>query len=591
MLRRVGRHLAGGVGGNTIDDLGIQVGVAGKHLPAVGDTPGCARAEAVDADLAAQRIGGGVDLAAGVVLGDLEDRRRQRQVAAKQIPLAARFIGLVLFRVQALLAHGAGQLLQRRVERGAIRHVVGLRLGRLPDAAQAHAGEVDRLLGIGQCGVAPGVGRVDRVGDARDVTVVAHARHRLPLLAELDRVVQVGRQRIGRTALQVAGAGGHVARRGSVAGIDQRLAGHEPGSASRGGRGGSGVQRHAVAAAIAEVVLVVVAVVAHLGPDQQRVLDRPGVENRGQFGLVEDRVVTDLAVMALQAHRKLVQRQRAGGERREAPGADRANRVGRGLPGIGLNVVELRLVAQPQVGRELVRDAGVERRDVLDGAVVGEAVEGIAVDIGRMAVQVREAIVRHVAVMLQQRRQRDLGRGANAGAPRRRDAKVPHCHLVARARLAVLRHGRDAERRGVARGRVVVGGGAHQAVGGDRAGHLGGGLQRRLLADLVDHAAGGAAAEQHRRRPHQHLDLLEREGIAIVLAAVAEAVQVNVGPRREAVQVDVVADLAAFGTADGDTRHVAQRIGQRADALRFHQRLVHHGDRLRHVAQVGGQLA
>ena len=63
-----------------------------------------------------------------------------------------------------------------------------------------------------------------------------------------------------------------------------------------------------------------------------------------------------------------------------------------------------------------------------------------------------------------------------------------------------------------------------------------------LLADLIDHATGLAAAEQHRRGTAQHLDLLQVEGLAVVLRDVANPVQVQVTHRRIAAQGDVVAD-------------------------------------------------
>ncbi|OMP13355.1 hypothetical protein COLO4_01836, partial [Corchorus olitorius] len=367
------------------------------------------------------------------------------------------------------------------------------------------------------------VRRIQRVRDARHVAVIAQARDGLPLLGEFDRIVQVRRDRVGRTALQVAQARRRARRRRGVARADQRLA------RDKAARHARLRQRRTVARTVAIVILVVVAVVAELGADQQRVLDRTRIELGRQLGLVEQRVITDAAVMALQAHRQRRKRQIAVGQRREhARRIDRTYRVGRCLARVGLHVVELCLVAQSQVGRELVIDIGRERRHILRGAVVGVAVVRLGADVDRVAVEVRQAVIGHVAVVLQQRGQRHLGRCADAETPRRGDAEILRGHLVARARLAVLRHRGDAEGRSVRRRRVDVGGGTHQAVGGDRTGDFRRGLQLRLLRHLVDDTARRTAAEQHRRRTHQHFHRIEGKQVAVVLAAIPEAVEVDV---------------------------------------------------------------
>src|SRR6202012_3548628 len=59
-------------------------------------------------------------------------------------------VGLVgLGRQRRRGAGRVGELLQRRVERGAVAHVVRLRQRRLPDAAGAVAGGRDGLPGVG----------------------------------------------------------------------------------------------------------------------------------------------------------------------------------------------------------------------------------------------------------------------------------------------------------------------------------------------------------------------------------------------------------------------------------------------------------
>ena len=87
--------------------------------------------------------------------------------------------------------------------------------------------------------------------------------------------------------------------------------------------------------------------------------------------------------------------------------------------------------------------------------------------------------------------------------------------------------------------------------------------EHRLLADLVDDAAGRAAPEQHRRRAAQQLDPVEVEDVAVVERRVADVVDVDVAARRqrEAAQADVL--LAALGRLEGDAGGVVQRVASR----------------------------
>ena len=110
--------------------------------------------------------------------------------------------------------------------------------------------------------------------------------------------------------------------------------------------------------------------------------------------------------------------------------------------------------------------------------------------------------------------------------------------------------------------------------------------EQRRLADLVDDAAGRAAAEQHRGRAAQHLDPVEVEDVALVERGVADAVDEDVaaGGEREAAQADVF--LAALGRLEGDAGGVVQRLLHGVDAAVFHQLLGDDGHRLRDVAQL-----
>jgi hypothetical protein len=272
----------------------------------------------------------------------------------------------------------------------------------------------------------------------------------------------------------------------------------------------------------------------------------------------------------------------------------RAQRIG---PRVGPVAAGQHATANDRGGAPLMLHRGRQHVHVLVELVVGVAVVAVGGRIHGHANRALagggdegKAVVRDVAVALHERLQRHFGRRADAEAKRRCDTVVVVLGHVAR-RLHRLPEGRHAEGRAVGQLPVQVGGRAVVVVGAGRQAHLAAVMQAGLLADLVDHAAGGAAAEEHRRRALEHLHRLQREDIAAVLAAVAHAVEVDVGAGREAAQVDVVADHAALAGAQGDAGHVAQRVLQRGGRLRVEHLAVQHGDGLRHVAQGGLELA
>ena len=130
-------------------------------------------------------------------------------------------------------------------------------------------------------------------------------------------------------------------------------------------------------------------------------------------------------------------------------------------------------------------------------------------------------------------------------------------------------------------------------VGGDPLGLVraqlhGPGEERGRLRDfgfLIDHAAGGTAAECDRRRTLQDRDLLHVKGIAIVAAKVAHAVEENVVARGKAANRKVVALGAAFPRSDADAGNIAQSIAQRGRALVLDDVLGNDVDGLRGVDQ------
>jgi hypothetical protein len=102
----------------------------------------------------------------------------------------------------------------------------------------------------------------------------------------------------------------------------------------------------------------------------------------------------------------------------------------------------------------------------------------------------------------------------------------------------------------------------------------------------VDDAAARAAAEHERGGPFQHLDLLDVEQIAVVLAEIAHAVEKEVTAGRKAAQVvDVVRLRSSFRGGVADAGHVAQRVAKRGRALRADHLLRHGVDELRDVPQ------
>jgi hypothetical protein len=171
----------------------------------------------------------------------------------------------------------------------------------------------------------------------------------------------------------------------------------------------------------------------------------------------------------------------------------------------------------------------------------------------------RHAVVDAVAVVQVVEAGEELVALADAGAVGHRHAAL----VQARAAAVVVGlggHGVQAQRRALTGLDVEVAGGAHVLVVAQGQVDLVLVDQARHLADLVDGAAGGAAAEQHRGRAAQDLHAVDGEGVAVVDGGVAHAVdeQVAGGLQREAAQADVF--LAALGGQEGDAGGVLQRF-------------------------------
>ena len=205
--------------------------------------------------------------------------------------------------------------------------------------------------------------------------------------------------------------------------------------------------------------------------------------------------------------------------------------------------------------------------------VIGVVVVGVAVVVARRHWRHREqpgagdrgrqrrlAVVGDVLGLQVEQREQHLGLLADAEAEARRHAEALDVLRVAVGARVLAERG-DAERARLAGAHVDV---RLEALLVERAERQPDFLQRHQagdLGDLVDDAAGRAAAEHQRRRPLEYLDRLGGEQVAVVLADVADAVEEQVAAGREAAQVeDLVGLRAAFRGRVADARHVAQRI-------------------------------
>ncbi len=221
-------------------------------------------------------------------------------------------------------------------------------------------------------------------------------------------------------------------------------------------------------------------------------------------------------------------------------------------------------------GRAVVHVVGVEP---------GDQHRRVRAGLGRADAHPRQPVVDAVVVVQVEDRRVELVAAADAEAvAQRRALLVDEVAVV----VGGVAHQVQAQRRAVAGLHVEVAQHPQEAVAaaGD-ADHVGV-VQERLLGDLVDHAAGRAAAEQHRRRAAQQLDPVEVEGVAVVEARVVDGVDVQVVRHREAAQPHVL--LAALAGEEADAAHQPQRLVQRVDLAVLHQPLGDHGHRLRDVA-------
>ena len=171
---------------------------------------------------------------------------------------------------------------------------------------------------------------------------------------------------------------------------------------------------------------------------------------------------------------------------------------------------------------------------------------------------------------------------ADAPAVGGRDAELA---LFRAPVVGVVRHCVDAQGGVLAGVEVEVAGEAVQVAGADGVVHLVLVHQEGLLADLVDHAAGGALAEQHRGGALEHFHPVLVERVTLVQRAIPHAVAVDVAglTQGEAAQAHVF--LAGLPGLEGDACRAPEHLAEVVQVAVVDQPFRLHGQRLRDVAQ------
>ena len=574
----VALHLrAAAVGGQhlvaAVDPGAGDPGVVPEDFPLGRQAPGGVEFHAGGVALARQQVlrGGAVRvLVALVVLLGIEHRCAQQQAFLHQLPLAADLdvAAPLRRRVGQRAVHVArGELIgvARGVVRGAVGHVVGRHIVRLVEQADARAPQrfVHREAGARRDGA---VGR--RGGDgvvACPEGIEAQAGHQLEGVGERHGVLHV--------QAQVARGEGVEGRRAAGVG--------EPVAVVRvGHRGGQ------PAAAAGEVVVAPGVFVVEIHAGQQLVLMPAPVEG--------------VAVVALQL-RGVADADAPLGLPRDdgvgAPVVDGGGIAARGAEADHAAEQVARVAAVAQLGLQLA--AVCEAVKVRDGAVGGGGVEVVAVEpveaVGGqrghdLAVtdEPRVAVAAAAAHAQVVEADRELVGGADAPAVGGRDAPLV---LLGAPVVGVVAHHVQTEGRVLAGDEVEIALDALFLAGADGDADFLLVHQEGLLADLVDHTAGGALAEQHRGRALDDFHTVVVEGVALVQAAVAHAVAVDVAglAEREAAQAHVfLAGLAGLeGHAGGGAQHLAHVV----QVAVVDELLGHHRHALRDVAQLLRALA
>ncbi len=234
--------------------------------------------------------------------------------------------------------------------------------------------------------------------------------------------------------------------------------------------------------------------------------------------------------------------------------------------------------------------------DVVLGAEIVAFAEAVVVVVGDGSGLVEEpgnAVVGNVVRLLIEIAERKAGGGAQAEGEGGRHAVAAVEGDVAAGDSALGSHHVHAEGGALTQGgdgEVDVGGGAAGAIGAAIEGAGEGAQQVGHFGGLVDDAAGGTAAEGGRGGSLHDVDFLQIEGIAVVAAEIAHAIDVQIVARAEAANGQIVALRAAFAGGDADARDVAQGIAECGGVLLRHDLLADDVHGLRGIADGFGVL-
>ena len=305
---------------------------------------------------------------------------------------------------------------------------------------------------------------------------------------------------------------------------------------------------------------------------------RPG----GEIGR-HRRLVADgqrVAVQTWAAARDPDRRQRrsdrgihARGDRRGVPRVIPGPQRVRQLQPVGRDMVQL--------GRQQVH------RHVL--VVVGQTIERVERNRRRTPEDIGQAIVRAVVFLLVQVGQGELRIGPKPDPDRRRHTPAPLLGQIAPDRVGILPHDVQANGGGQPDRQVQIGGSPVEGTVAEADLGIVGTLQRRSLGHHVDHAARRSPPEQQRRRPLQDLDGIDVEGVAVVLARIAGAIDEQVATGGKSPDRQGIALCPALARVDRDAGNIAHGFTQGRDVLFLDQLPRHDRDTLRRVLDRGRQ--
>src|SRR6202035_2057574 len=130
---------------------------------------------------------------------------------------------------------------------------------------------------------------------------------------------------------------------------------------------------------------------------------------------------------------------------------------------------------------------------------------------------------------------------------------------------------------------VHVGGDALEPVSTYAHGRVRKFIHPRFLADLLDGAARGAAAEQYRGRAREYFHRFQIERIAIVTAEVQLTIEIHVVTRGKAPDLNIGTLVVIVIRMCADARIVATHVAYVAGSLKLNDFFRDSGDGLRRI--------